>query len=405
METETNLKIEYIPLEQLTPYEKNARKHQKKDLDVIKASILEFGMCDPIGVWGKKNIIVEGHGRYLVLKELGWEKAPCLRLDHLTDEQRKAYALTHNRSAELSSWDFDFLDEELKDLEDEFNLIELGFEDLLTDNFEEQNLEPHDDDFNEDDYIQEEAHAKVGDIFKLGRHTLMCGDSLNESDVKTLINDEQIELMFTDPPYELETRGGGILKYAKSMQEIEENNVNHFDPLKLNPFCKTNIFFHNKALIKDYILLAEKYKMPYDLAIYKKSNVAPNYNSHLMTDIEYIAIIGNLDPNKGFEKQMYSKCWEGMKDENNDLSYSKPIALCSKFISLYSENKVLDLFGGSGSTLIACEQLNKICYMMELDPKYVDVIVKRYIKYMGSADNCYLNGEPIPDFYKEGVLE
>ena len=177
METETNLKIEYIPLEQLTPYEKNARKHQKKDLDVIKASILEFGMCDPIGVWGKRNIFVEGHGRYLVLKELGWEKAPCLRLDHLTDEQRKAYALTHNRSAELSSWDFDFLDEELKDLEDEFNLIELGFEDLLTDNFEEQNLEPHDDDFNEDDYISETPHAKVGDIFKLGRHTLMCGDS------------------------------------------------------------------------------------------------------------------------------------------------------------------------------------------------------------------------------------
>ena len=129
--------------------------------------------------------------------------------------------------------------------------------------------------------------------------------------------------------------------------------------------------------------LAEKNNAPYDLAFYKKKNVAPNYGGHLMTDVEYIAIIGAQAPNKGYDKELYSKCYEGQKDADNDLSYSKPIELCAKFIKLYSSDSVLDLFGGSGSTLIACEQLNRKCYMMELDPKYVDVIIKRWEEYTG----------------------
>ena len=403
------LKVVYLPIDSLTPYEKNARRHQKKDIDVIKESIDKFGMNDPIGIWGNKNIIVEGHGRLQALKELGWETVPCIRLDHLTDEQRKAYALTHNRSTELSEWDLSFLDDELSELKNDFEFDKLGFGDFLHE--EEENVE--EDEFDVDAFIKEEAISKPGDIFKLGNHILMCGNSLSERDVETLLNTnnkdkKQFELLFTDPPYEMETRGGGILRDAKSMREIEENKVNHFEPQSLETICeifKTNVFFHNKALIKDYIELAEKCKLPYDLAFYKKENVAPNYNSHLMTDVEYIAIIGNLDPNKGLDKSDYSKCWTGSKDEGNDLSYSKPVQLCSKFIKLYSKENVVDLFGGSGSTMIACEQLNRKCYMMEIDPKYVDVIVRRYIKYMGTTENCYLNDGPLPLSFKEGVLD
>lgn len=167
------------------------------------------------------------------------------------------------------------------------------------------------------------------------------------------------------------------------MNQIVENKVDSFDPLQLILYSNTNIYFHNKALIKKYIELAENYKKPYDLCFYKKENTVPNYKGHMMTDCEYIAIIGNLSPNKGLKKELYSKCYIGHKDTDNELSYSKPVELCAKYILLYAQDKVLDLFGGSGSTLIACEQLKKQCFMMEHNPKYVDVIVKRWENLTG----------------------
>ena len=122
------LQIEYISLDKLTPYENNARKHDTADLKTIEASIDTFGMCDPIGIWSDKNIIVEGHGRMLALKNLGFTKAPCIRLDHLTDEERRAYALAHNKTAEMSAWDFAKLEEELQELREmEFDMDDYGF--------------------------------------------------------------------------------------------------------------------------------------------------------------------------------------------------------------------------------------------------------------------------------------
>lgn len=192
-----------------------------------------------------------------------------------------------------------------------------------------------------------------------------------------------MDLLFTDPPYQLETSGGGILKNSNSMKQIKQNKVNEFNPSELILWCKTNIFCHNKPLIKQYIDLAENNNQPYDLAFYKKLNTVPNYKGHLMTDVEYIAIIGNQDPNKGLPKDYYSKCFVGSKDRDNELSYSKPLALCEKYILLYSNKSVMDLFGGSGSTLIACEQLGRSCFMCEKDPKYVDVIIDRWEKLTG----------------------
>ena len=122
------MEIVVLKLDELTPYENNARKHEAEDLKTIENSIKEFGMCDPIGVWGEKNIIIEGHGRLLALKELGYTEAPCIRLDHLTDEQRKAYALAHNKTAEMSGWDFAKLEEELSEISDKFDMSTFGFE-------------------------------------------------------------------------------------------------------------------------------------------------------------------------------------------------------------------------------------------------------------------------------------
>ena len=234
-----------------------------------------------------------------------------------------------------------------------------------------------------------EPVSKRGEMYELGNSILMCGDSTNAEDVARLMGGEKISLTFTDPPYELGTQGGGILKTANSMKQIEHNEVNHFDPMKLEIYSETNIYFHNKPLIKKYIELAEEKKLPYDLAFYKKTNTVPNYKGHLMTDCEYIAIIGKQDPNKGLDKELYSKCFIGKKDTDNKLSYSKPVALCEKYLKLYAKGNVLDLFGGSGSTLIASEKLGLKCYMIEHNPRMCDVIRKRYTKWAKE------NGKPI----------
>lgn len=303
--------------------------------------------------------------------------------DDLTDEQIKAYRLADNKVSELAEWDIDLLGEELEDIFD-IDMSDFGFD--LTEEEEEPTEIVEDEVPEEVDPI-----SKQGDIWQLGRHRLMCGNSLEQADIDKLLDGNKCELTFTDPPYQLDTQGGGILKKANSMKQIKENGVDSFDPSKLILQSDTNIYCHNKPLIKKYIELAEDNKQPYDLCFYKKIGTVPNYKGHLMTDCEYIAVIGNQDPNKGLPKEMYSKCYIGKKDSDNELSYSKPVELCAKYIKLYAKENVLDLFGGSGSTLIACEQLNKTCYMMELDPHYVDVIIARWEKFTGQKA-VLLNG-------------
>lgn len=370
------LKVEYIPIEDIKPYEKNAKIHTKEQIEQIKKSIKEFGMNDPIGIW-RDNIIIEGHGRLMACKELGMEEVPVIRLDNLTDDQRKAYTLIHNQTTMNTGFDIDILNEELENIELDMSLF--GFDDFDF-AIDLDNAEILEDEVPE---VPEEPKAKLGDIYQLGNHRLMCGSSLDKEQVEKLLNGDKCELTFTDPPYQIGPPGGGILKSANSMKQIKQNGVDSFDPSRLTMWSETNIFCHNKPLIKAYIELAENNNMPYDLAFYKKKKPVPNYNGHLMTDVEYIAIIGKQDPNKGLDTEMYSKCYVGKKDSDNELSYSKPVELCAKYIQLYSKQNVLDLFGGSGSTLIACEQLNRKCYMMELDPHYIDVIIQRWENFTG----------------------
>ena len=369
------LKIEYVDIDSIKPYKNNAKQHPKEQIEQIKKSIEQFGMDDPIGVW--KDEIVEGHGRLIACKELGYTKVPIIRLDHLTDEERKAYTLVHNKLTMNSDFDIDILNDELMNSFDTIDMSDFGF-DVDFDIEEEQEI--IEDEVPE---VPEEPKAKLGDIYQLGNHRLMCGNSLNKQDVEKLLDNNKCELTFTDPPYQLDTQGGGILKSANSMKQIKENGVDNFEPSKLILFSDTNIYCHNKPLIKKYIELAEENNKPYDLCFYKKTNTVPNYKGHMMTDCEYIAIIGNQDPNKGLEKEEYSKCYIGQKDNDNDLSYSKPVGLCAKYIKLYGKENILDLFGGSGSTLIACEQLNKRCFIMELLPEYVDVIIQRWENFTG----------------------
>ncbi len=358
---------------EIKPYEKNPRKNDNA-VDAVASSISQFGFKNPIVIDGN-NVIICGHTRYKAAQKLGLDVVPCVVASDLTDEQIKAYRLADNKVSELAEWDIDLLGEELDGIFD-IDMSDFGF-DLSEDEEEETEII-------EDEVPQEvEPIAKQGDIWQLGKHRLMCGNSLDQDDIDKLLNGNKCELTFTDPPYQLDTQGGGILKKANSMKQIKENGVDSFDPSKLLLQSDTNIYCHNKPLIKAYIELAEDNKQPYDLCFYKKIGTVPNYKGHLMTDCEYIAVIGKQDPNKGLPKETYSKCYIGKKDSDNDLSYSKPIELCAKYIKLYGKQNILDLFGGSGSTLIACEQLDRNCFMMELDPHYVDVIIARWEQFTG----------------------
>lgn len=368
------LKIEYVDINNIKPYKKNPRKNEEA-IPYVMESIKQFGFKNPV-ILDKDNVIVAGHTRIESAKRLGITEIPCIYADDLTDEQIKAFRLADNKVGEIAEWDIDLLDTELDNILN-IDMSDFGFDLDLEDEEEKEIIE------DEVPEVPEKPRAKLGDIYQLGNHRLMCGSALVEEDVEKLLDNNKCELTFTDPPYQLDTKGGGILKSANSMKQIKENGVDNFEPSKLVLFSDTNIYCHNKPLIKKYIELAEENNKPYDLCFYKKTNTVPNYKGHMMTDCEYIAIIGNQDPNKGLEKEEYSKCYIGQKDNDNELSYSKPVGLCAKYIKLYGKENILDLFGGSGSTLIACEQLNKRCFIMELLPEYVDVIIQRWENFTG----------------------
>ena len=339
----------------------------------------------------ENDVIIGGNMRDKAAKEAGWTE---ISVKYFTreDAERNNKLTEHNKTYEEyvkelvikdnisgGEWDWDMIANQYDSIELDVWGLDLPDKSILEPEIEEDEAP---------EVSSEPPKSKLGEIYQLGRHRVMCGDSTDTEALNTLLDGVKPELLFTDPPYKFETQGGGVLKNSRQMNEVKANKVNEFDPTTLEAQCKTNIYFHNKTLIKDYAQLAQDWNLAYDLAIYKKQGL-PNWSGHLMTDIEYIAIIGSLDPNKGMDMPMYSKVYEGKKDQDNELSYSKPVELCVKFIKLYSDKTVLDIFLGSGSTLIACEQTDRICYGMELDPKYVDVIRKRYAKY------CY------PDTWEE----
>ena len=391
------MKEQVVNIETLVQDDHNFNKGTEAGRELMERSFKQLGagrsiVIDKDGriIAGNKSqqaAMAAGIKKVRIIETQGDELVAVKRTDlSLDSKEGRELALADNLTTQINlQWDEVELDKveaqtpgfEVSDWG--LDPKELGIEDPT------ETKEAQEDDFDEEkDKV--ETVCKKGDIWQLGNHRLMCGSSLDEKEVQVLLNGSHAPLTFTDPPYRLATEGGGVLKTANSMKQIKQNGVDEFEPLKLTLYSETNIYSHNKPLIKDYILLAERENKPYDLAIYKKQGL-PNYKGHLMTDIEYIAIIGNQNPKQGLEFEQYSKVFVGNKDKGNDLSYSKPIALCAKFINLYSSKGdiVLDLFGGSGSTLIACEQLGRKCYMMELDPHYCDVIIARWEKLTGQT--------------------
>lgn len=372
------MEIIKIKIEDLTPYENNAKKHPKKQIEEIKNSIKKFGFCDPVGIWGEKNIIVEGHGRVLALQEMGETEVECIRLDHLTDDERKAYTLAHNQTTLSSDFDFEKLEAELGELaaaDLDFSMADFGFD---LSEFEEPQEIVEDEAPGVDE--DSEPITQLGDIWQLGDHRLMCGDSTDALNINILMNGNKADLVFTDPPYGYEYQSNMRTKSKKFDVLKNDDKILEFMPA-IKDICSGFIFICTTWKVLDkWLPLFKKYYDLSNMIIWDKGGGGIGDLEHTFaTDYEIILCSNNGAKITG---KRIGSVWNVPKDNANDYVHAtqKPVKLSAIAIENTTNKNgiVLDIFGGSGSTLIACEQLNRKCYTMELDPKYCDVIVKRW---------------------------
>jgi len=392
-------KIKKFKLSELKVAEYNPRVIDDGALEGLAHSIERFGCVEPIvvNVKGGANTIIGGHQRLRALEGLGVKDVICMTVS-CSKADEKLLNLSLNNPAIQGKFIEDisgYIDAIRAELPDDTDYLALRINELRGE------IEETKAGLTDDDQVPEppkKPKSKRGDLYILGNHRLLCGDATIKADVARLMGKKKADMVFTDPPYELDTKGGGVLKNSKVMAEIRSRGMDTFNPLSLELHAKTNIFCCNKTLIPKYIELAAKFQKAWDIAIYHKKNVAPNFQGHLMTDCEYQIIIGEIEPetdyllivglqkpNIGYKKELYSKVFYGSKDKNVKEGYSKPVALCEKFIRLFSNRDqiVSDTFLGSGSTMIAAEKLNRRCYGMEIDPIYCDVAVKRWEQWTG----------------------
>jgi DNA modification methylase len=380
--------IELVNIDDLDLDSRNARKHDAKNLKAIADSLEQFGQRKPIVVWGRT--VVAGNGTMAAARTLGWTEIQIVRVpDDWSADQVKAYALADNRSAELASWDEQVLASQLLELQQaEFDIELLGFE-LPVDELQE---------VVEDEIPQQvEPKSKLGDVWKLGRHRLMCGDATDTATVQKLMAGNEAALIFTDPPYNLDFQGQRINAAANAKHDdIKNDNLSslEFDDFitkVLSNYAGMNAkawYFFFSDLTLDMLLTPMRQNgfSWKSILIWMKpfaSMSSKDYKSR------YEPFVYGCKSNS-FYGQRYNDedIWQFARVKTNDLHPTmKPLDLIAKALNNSSKTNdiVVDLFGGSGSTLIACEQTNRTCFMMELDPKYVDVIIARWEKLTGQT--------------------
>lgn len=370
------MKVANRNLADLTPYAGNAKKHDSTQIANVAESIRQFGFVQPI-VIDRNGVIVIGHCRALAAEKLGMKEVPCVCVDDLTPEQVKALRIVDNKSNE-SEWEFDILPDELAEL----NLDGFDFDFGIVD--EEEETEIVEDEAPEVDEDTEPI-VKLGDIWQLGRHRLMCGDSTDKATVELLMDGKKADMVFTDPPYGYEYQSNMRTKSKKFDVLKNDDKILDFMPTikgVVNGFvfiCTTW-----KVLDKWLPLFAKYYDLT-NMIIWDKGGGGIGDLEHtFLTDFEIILCSNNSAKITG---KRIGSVWSIPKDNANDYVHAtqKPVRLSATAIenTTNDDGIVLDLFGGSGSTLIACEQLNRTCYMMELDEKYCDVIIKRWENLTG----------------------
>lgn len=395
--------IQMMKITEIKPYENNPRKNEEA-VDEVASSIKAFGFKNPIIV-DKDMVIIAGHTRLKAALKLGLTMVPVIVASDLNPDQANALRLADNKTAEIAKWDKKKLEEELKQINWEIlgiNMTDVGFDDIFASEFQEV----VDDDFDEGQYLSAEPYSHQGDIYLLDDNRVMCGDSTNKEQVKLLMNGKLADMVFTDPPYNVNYEGSD----GQSIQndDMGDNEFKEFLTLVFK-----NLIDSIKEGAPTYVCHADSEGLNFRTAFKEAGFKLAQCliwvkNSFTMGRQDYQwqhePILYGWKPGSGHyfvDDRSQSTIWEYDKPKKNDLHPTmKPLELVGRAINNSSlvGQLVLDLFGGSGSTLIASYKAKRTCYSMELDEKYADVIVKRYIKNKGSYENCYVirNGEQIP---------
>ncbi|CAB4220291.1 COG0863 DNA modification methylase [uncultured Caudovirales phage] len=399
------MEIDKADINSIIPYALNSRDHGSEQIDRIANSIADFGFNQPIVV-DENNIIIVGHGRFAAAKKLGLAEVPIVRKADLTETQKKAYRILDNKLQNDSTWNFENLGLELSNLDDcDFDISTWGLEDLL-ELMPAQELEATEDDF--EPVLEQPAYIKLGDIISLGEHRVMCGDSTKVKELARLMAGEKAQMLFTDPPYGVDYEGGhfhsGDVTIVRKREKLQSDSTadiySAFLPLVaqfVNGPCY--IWFASSKSFEVYTALTNNNYELHALLIWNKTNA------------KYAAM--NAQYKQRHEPFIYCKprgstlrwcgatteatVWDQARDGINEYHPTqKPVALAAKAIQNHEADSVLDLFLGSGTTLIAAEQLNRKCYGMEISPLYCQVIIDRYKTHCITANKpfiCKINGE------------
>lgn len=379
-------KIEQRPVAELIPYAANSRTHSDAQVAQIAASIKEFGWTNPILIDGE-NTIIAGHGRLLAARKLGMEEVPAIILDHLTKAQQRALVIADNQLALNAGWDMDMLKAEIEDLNLEgFDLDILGFDDKFLDGLLEP--EPSEGLTDEDAVpdVPEQPKTVLGDVWVLGNHRLMCGDSTSIDAVEKLMDGVKADMVFTDPPYGIDfapPRGthGKILNDALDDAEFDNFLDAVFSATLASMKPDTYAFvWTGWSKIGAFERSLQKFFKIQAMHVWVKNNFGIGYYSRPKHEPFYLCLNGK----PVYPANAPADVWEAKKVHKTIHSCEKPVDLIIDILDTYHKNStVLDLFGGSGSTLIACEKTNRHARLMELDPKYCDVIIKRWQDFTG----------------------
>jgi DNA modification methylase len=412
--SKTTTEMQLISIDKLVPYVNNARTHSAEQILKLRSSLREFGFVNPIIIDREFNVIA-GHGRLMAAKEEGIEEVPCVFVDYLTDAQKKAYILADNRMAMDAGWDDELLKIEMEELQNlGYDLGYTGFDEKeLADLFGIDDKEVKDDEFDLTAALEKASFVERGDVWFVGKHKLMCGDATSSEDVAKLMEDKKANLILTDPPYNVAFKSSDgltiqndsmknndfyefLFSSFKNMAEHLENGgaayIFHADTEGLN-FRKAFIDagFHLAGCciwVKDSLVLGRSdYQWQHEPVLY---GFMQNGKHQWYSDRKQTTI-WNFDKPK----------------KNSNHPTSKPLDLLAYPInnSTQANAIVIDTFGGSGSTLMACEQMNRICYTMELDEKYASVILRRYVEDTNDSENVYVIRDGVKILYKDLVKE
>ena len=403
----TTSEMKLVPISKLVPYANNARTHSPEQINKLRGSLREFGFVSHV-IIDKDYGILAGHGRVMAARAENIEQVPCVFVDHLTEAQKKAYILADNRFALDAGWDEEMLRVEMEALQDmDFDISLTGFDEAeIADLFAADDNEAQEDDFDEDAALQAEPFVKAGDLWLLGKHRLLCADSTKPEDVKLLMDSKKANVCITDPPYSCNYTGSTGMKIMNDNLKGEE-----FYQFLLSAFKNAYENLADGAAI--YIFHSDAEKVNFYNAV-----VAAGFHySTTCIWVKQSLVLGRFDYQMRHEPVIYAfkdtvkhkfygdrkqtTVWEFDRPSKSKLHpTTKPLPLIAypmKNSSLVN-SIVLDLFGGSGSTLMAAEQMDRTAYLMELDPAYASAIVRRFVAYRGNTEDVHIirDGKTLP---------